>query len=453
VRGELPRLRANVEQETYRRLLPGYIRRFIEKSAPLLDIGIEGDLDAIFSLRALKPGALDPLWPIIESYWPEQRGRLTVHKPNDKGEAIFLHPGEPLFDRFRAYVCSRFARDALQGGVFVDPTTKRPYMFHLALLTVSRKADPALRAFAHDEILEYQLVGLKQEEAGQIEEYPVEHLLLLKSGHGVPAETIGFAATAKDSCELSKAYVIERIAQPLADRRRQALLETLPEREEFVQRGYDYQDAELAAARARLTEKARTRDPRASGELTRIKERQRALMARREEALALLRREPELISPGDVTFLAHALVVPSSDVEDQKRHDAAIEAIAVRVAWTYEEANGATVKDVSTPRLARAVGLTERPGFDLLSMRPSGEERAIEVKGRAAIGDIELTENEWAKACNLRDRYWLYVVYECASPHPRLLRVQDPFANLLVRAKGGVVIDEREILAIAEAGT
>jgi hypothetical protein len=117
------------------------------------------------------------------------------------------------------------------------------------------------------------------------------------------------------------------------------------------------------------------------------------------------------------------LVVPSNDVEDQKRHDAAIEAIAVRVAWTYEEANGATVKDVSTPRLAWAVGLTERPGFDLLSMRPSGEERAIEVKGRAAIGDSELTENEWAKACNLRDRYWLYVVYECASPHPRLLRV------------------------------
>jgi Helicase conserved C-terminal domain/Domain of unknown function (DUF3883) len=453
VRGELPRLRANVEQETYRRLLPGYVRRFIEKSAPLLDIGIEGDLDAIFSLRALKPGALDPLWPIIESYWPEQRGRLTVHKPHDRGEAIFLHPGEPLFDRFRAYACSRFARDALQGGIFVDPTAKRPYMVHLVLLTVSRKADPTLRAFAHDEILEYQLLGLKQEEAEQVEECPVEHLLLLKGSHSMPSNAMGFAATAKDSCELAKAYVIERIARPLADQRRQALLETLPEREEFVQRGYDYQDAELAAARARLTEKARTGDPRASGELARIKERQRALMARREEALALLRREPALISPGDVTFLAHALVVPSSDPEDQKRHDAAIEAIAVRVGWAYEEANGATVKDVSTPGLARAVGLTERPGFDLLSMRPAGEERAIEVKGRAAIGDIELTENEWAKACNLRERYWLYVVYECASPHPRLLRVQDPFANLLVRAKGGVIIDEREILGTADAGT
>jgi hypothetical protein len=185
-------------------------------------------------------------------------------------------------------------------------------------------------------------------------------------------------------------------------------------------------------------------------ELTRIKERQRALSARREEALATLRREPELIAPGEVEFLAHALVVPSSDPEDRKRHDRRVEAIAVKVAWVYEEASGATVKDVSTPELARAAGLTEHPGFDLLSVRPQEQERAIEVKGRAGIGGIELTENEWARACNLRERYWLYVVYDCASSRPRLLRVQDPFGKLIVRARGGVVIDEREIFEVAE---
>ena len=72
------------------------------------------------------------------------------------------------------------------------------------------------------------------------------------------------------------------------------------------------------------------------------------------------------------------------------------------------------------------------------------------MKGRAAIGDIELTENEWAQACNLRERYWLYVVFDCASAHPRLLRIQDPFARLLVHAKGGVVIDEQAVFAAAE---
>ncbi len=76
--------------------------------------------------------------------------------------------------------------------------------------------------------------------------------------------------------------------------------------------------------------------------------------------------------------------------------------------------------------------------------------RAIEVKGRAGSGDIELTENEWSRACNLRERYWLYVVYDCGTPTPRLMRVQDAFCKLIATAKGGVTtIDEREIVVAA----
>lgn len=232
------------------------------------------------------------------------------------------------------------------------------------------------------------------------------------------------------------------ITQSLVQSQRQALIETQPERENFLRRGDDYQEAELAAARAKLRDKANAGNSRAKAELTRIKNRQRLLASLREQAIASLRREPELIAPREVTFLAHALVVPSNDPGDKKRHDKEIEAIAVKFAWGYEEANSAILKDVSTPQLARAVNLMDYPGFDLLSVRPSGDERAIEVKGRAGIGDVELTENEWVKACNLRDRYWLYVVFDCASSHPRLLRIQDPFGKLIVRSKTSVVKEE-----------
>jgi hypothetical protein len=75
---------------------------------------------------------------------------------------------------------------------------------------------------------------------------------------------------------------------------------------------------------------------------------------------------------------------------------------------------------------------------------------AIEVKGRAGISNVELTENEYIKACNLRDRYWLYVVFECAKAVPRLLRIQDPFGKLIARAKNSVIIDDRELFAAAE---
>ena len=106
--------------------------------------------------------------------------------------------------------------------------------------------------------------------------------------------------------------------------------------------------------------------------------------------------------------------------------------------------------DVSTAPLALAAGLIEHPGFDLRSRRFNGDEFAIEVKGRAGIGDVEMTENEYIQACNLGDRYWLYVVFDCASAHPRLVRVQNPFRKLIARAKGSVVIDDASIFANGE---
>ena len=63
--------------------------------------------------------------------------------------------------------------------------------------------------------------------------------------------------------------------------------------------------------------------------------------------------------------------------------------------------------------------------------RSDGEVRSIEVKGRAGRGAIQMEANEWKQACHLGGRYWLYVVFDCATPAPRLVRVRDPFDKLL----------------------
>ena len=118
----------------------------------------------------------------------------------------------------------------------------------------------------------------------------------------------------------------------------------------------------------------------------------------------------------------------------------------MKVAEAFEETEGATVKYVHTPDLARAAGLPDHPGFDLLSVRPGEGKRAIEVKGRARTGEVEISSNEWAKACNMREGYWLYTVYDCATPNPRLACVRDPFGSLFARAKGSVVIGSRAIM-------
>jgi hypothetical protein len=331
--------------------------------------------------------------------------------------------------------------------VFVDPTATKPYLFHLARITVVRKPDSEIEELGQEETVECRLVGVRQAEGAEVSLCPVEHLLLLRGGHGLPPEAQRLAVVAKEHRDLARAYLTERLARTMAVENRSRLLKTLAERETFVKRGFDFQEAELALARAQLSQKAREGNKAAAQHLSEIREQQRALSKRRDRALAIMRREPELIVPGEVEFIAHALVVPSTDPADIERHQAHVEQIAMDLVRAFEEAAGAKVRFVHTPELARAAGLPDHPGFDVLSIRPANERRCIEVKGRAGTGEIEVTDNEWARACNLRCEYWLYVVYHCATPTPQMVRVQDPFEKLLVRpfTKTQVVETVREV--------
>src|SRR5207302_208665 len=127
----------------------------------------------------------------------------------------------------------------------------------------------------------------------------------------------------------------------------------------------DYLDAELAAARARVRERAEKGDPHARGELTRIRVLQSQLERRRQAAFAVLKREPELVFPGEIEFVAHALVVPAQGAAERDDAGEEVERLAMEIAKAHEARERSTVQDVSTPEWARAAGLTERPGFDL----------------------------------------------------------------------------------------
>ena len=92
--------------------------------------------------------------------------------------------------------------------------------------------------------------------------------------------------------------------------------------------------------------------------------------------------------------------------------DDEIERIAVEVAIRHEEARGWVVESVEA----------ENRGFDLISRRPHPEDpktfievRFIEVKGRAGVGEIALSANEYKTAERLKDDYWLYVVFNCGG--------------------------------------
>ena len=465
VRQRLPQLNEETDQETYRQLLPGYVRRFVERAAPLLDLHIEGDPETTFSLVPNRPRAADPLLSSLERYSEGIRELLTVYKPTSREDAVWMHPGEPVFDCLSDAILEQFGRAGRQGAVFTDPYATKAYLFHIARVSVEQRGKEETTDLFDDRTerenapkpIESRLVGLRQSSDGTLTELPVEHLLLLRGADGFAPSRVPLATLARGMVADALAFAREEIGERIAQLHRQGRFDNLPSRVESINRGFDFQAAELAAARARLNQRARDGDRDAAAELGVVKDRQRRLTTSRNRHLAELQAEPERVQVGEVEILVHALVVPVQDTEELERYDADVEAIAVRVATGYEANFGAEVMDVSKPELARRAGLADWPGFDLKSRHPTdadgfAKERAIEVKGRAGSGNIEMTENEWARACNLRDDYWLYVVFDCATPRPRLVRVRDPFAKLLVRSRelSAITITQRAALEAAE---
>jgi superfamily II DNA or RNA helicase len=123
------------------------------------------------------------------------------------------------------------------------------------------------------------------------------------------------------------------------------------------------------------------------------------------------------------TVVGYTVTRPSDDQETQADlRFAEIEHIAVHAATAFEEGRGWKVESVES----------DTRGFDLISRRPLGdtsreptETRFIEVKGRAGVGEIALTANEYKTAQSLGDEYWLYVVFNCAS-EPQVVPIQNP---------------------------
>ena len=119
------------------------------------------------------------------------------------------------------------------------------------------------------------------------------------------------------------------------------------------------------------------------------------------------------------TFVGAIRVRPAADADAAMKTAPEIERIGMEEATRYEEEQGNTVEDVSAENL----------GFDLRSTLSDGTIRCIEVKARAVRAPIVLTRNEWHKARQLKDAYYLYVVFNAAT-EPELHRIQNPALRL-----------------------
>jgi len=158
--------------------------------------------------------------------------------------------------------------------------------------------------------------------------------------------------------------------------------------------------------------------------LKQVEDRLEELNHRMEQRTAELIQERHC-TISDIKIVGQAWILPHPERRSPDMqgivNDPEIERIAIEAARQYEQSRGWQVTSVEN----------ENRGFDLISRRQhpddpnSVEFKYIEVKGRAGIGEISVTANEFKTAERLGDDYWLYVVYHCAT-RPEIHRIQNP---------------------------
>jgi hypothetical protein len=404
-------------------------------------------VEGIFSLDPCPPGVARAL----DGYPEAVRGRLTFARETampdlaQDPKAIYLHPGEPVFEAVMDLFLGQYDQEGMRGAVFFDAEAEEPTLFYLARVQVLRDAADA---DSSPDIVEEQMAGVRRLADGRMEQAPAHLLLTL-----YPAETDEMVAVGASASLLAQAsdttpveaYLVEALGLPALQARRQQEEDQLPERQKQLRVAYNLWRADLFHQRRLLKEAVNRAVPAARTRLRECEAELEGLDRRQREAEAALYAAVDRLRLGPVSLYAQALVLPLPPAEAERRRDVRAEEIALAEVRRREKAEGSEiVEDVSAPHL--------KAGFDLKVLRADGSLRYVEVKGRSGAQEVELTANEWAQAANHRDRYWLYVAYDCDTV-PRLYRVPDPFGRLLARATGAVRIKASDVMAAAQSFT
>lgn len=407
-----------------RRLVPEVIEDFFLNAAPLS--GIQPKESRAMS-HIYKIGRVPrTLWTIGDDLelrfgkLGREYKQIVFDKEVLKKEptAEWVTPGHSLFEAVREDVSAQVANDLRRGSVFYDLNTIQPYRMdvftasikdgrakhlHRRLFAVKSESDGTISIKEPTVFLDLALApkGTNAPEEGTVSNFPdratTERALIEQALNPfleeVAKERVRETETIKRHVELSLNVLIDRQQNRIADL-------------ESQQAGGD--TAPLIAANLKTT-------------YDRLEELTNRL-ERREMELAQERQ----CTIGDIGFIGSSWVLPHPererpDIAPMVR-DEEIERIAVDAVMAHERAQGREVESVES----------QNKGFDLISRLPHPEDlktamnvRFIEVKGRAGVDEIGLTTNEYKTAERLKDDYWLYVVFNCAT-QPEVHIVQDP---------------------------
>ncbi len=419
-----------------RRLVPEVVEDFFIQAAPHSGIypkGLTHPLTPALSQResgahTYRVGKVPRnLWPVGELLEP-RFGRLgheyktiTFDKGALEADATleWVTPGHPLFEAVRSDILEHAQDDLQRGAIFFDLNRDEPARLDVFSASVRDGRGSLLhkRLFVMETALDGTL-SLRQ---------PAIFLDLqpAPAGTSLPEELARQAPGLPPTGEVESALVssaLQSFLADIADERRQQIEVISRHMEISLNALIDRAQVQYAA----LDEQRRSGSDEAGleGRLKIKEDWLDELNARLEQRRADLEQERNC-SIADVQHLGRAWVLPhpergSPGIAPMVR-DEEIERIAVQEAIRYETERGWQAESVEK----------ENRGFDLISRRlnPADgmavEVRFIEVKGRAGVGEVALSSNEYKTAGRLRNDYWLYVVYNCGRK-PDINPIRDP---------------------------
>jgi superfamily II DNA or RNA helicase len=395
-----------------RRVVPETIARFLADAAPHVPLGLRPIPSLAHTFEpgptplALRRYETEPNWKLdrlLNRYSRFSTERLIA----DKNNLEWVTPGHPLFEAMRRHTLDK-ARDTLaRGACFYSLEAAQPARIDFYRARVADGLGDTIheRLFAV-EIREDGTMSLR--DPGML-------------GNLTPALTPEVLPRVAESPEPPGWLNDHALAPFLEEVRMERVAEI-----DRIKRHVEVSLTELLFREdqriAKLQEDVDRGLEGAAGNFKQAETRHDELIRRRERRREELGRQRSLSLQG-VERMTSVLVLPHPERNQPEvrnlRPDAETEAIAMRVAIEYEEAQGRTVTDVHEKDL----------GYDITSLDTnSGELRLIEVKGIGGIeGVIGLTPNEKRTAEDRRDCYWLYAVSCCKRPDgPRLMTIKDP---------------------------
>jgi superfamily II DNA or RNA helicase len=413
---DVSRLQQEVDAAREQRLVPEYIERFFVEAFQELGGRIERRADGLWRIEWV-PARIRSLPPEVERRFgkvAQSYRQFTFHKADllRCPEARFVAPGHPLFEAVVHHVVTGYGSALREGAVFLDPEGQ------------AEGALWFLRAGVRDgrgETVGERLFAAFEPQNGALTRKSPAVLLDLREAPETEAktETLRISETHRVSPVVD--WSLDHVVDPYLDELRDRRMRELQVKERYLRHSLN---TLISESNRKLGEyyQRQTAGEDMVRAIAEEEKRKEALIRRRDQRLAEIRQAQHL-TPRPPEVIGVAAVLPAPAVQDPEvagamARDDEVEAIAMRVTMDYERAQGRSPEDVSAEDL----------GFDVRSTGPQGL-RYIEVKGRAAVGSVALTRNEWIKAQRFRDDYWLYIVVNCKT-HPQLYVLQDPAAVL-----------------------